>query len=180
MAAAFDDMRTLAAALADLRRAEVDRATRQELIAFQLGELDRAELKPGEDEQLAAMRQVFASAERVEQLCAERYATLYESDQAVLAQLGSVWRRVGELAALEPRFQPYLEARESIKSQLEDLAMFLRRYADTIEASPERLQQIETRLALLERLKRKYGPTLADAMDRRDRLRREIDDLEGK
>ena len=66
-----------------------------------------------------------------------------------------------------------------IKSQLEDLAMFLRRYADTIEASPERLQQIETRLALLERLKRKYGPTLADAMARRDRLRREIDDLEG-
>lgn len=179
VAAAFDDMRKLAAALADLRRAEVDRATRQELIAFQLGELDRAELKPDEDEQLAAMRQVLASAERVEQLCAEGYATLYESDQAVLAQLGSVWRRVGELAALEPRFQPYLEARESIKSQLEDLAMFLRRYADTIEASPERLQQIETRLALLERLKRKYGPTLADAMDRRDRLRREIDDLGG-
>jgi DNA repair protein RecN (Recombination protein N) len=176
---AFDEMTTLAAALADLTRAEADRATRQELIAFQLGELDRAELRPDEDEQLNAMRQVLASAERVEQLCAEGYSILYESDEAVLAQLGSVWRRVGDLAALEPRFQPYLEARESIKSQLEDLAMFLRRYADTIEASPERLQEIEARLALLERLKRKYGPTLADAIDHRDRLRREIDDLEG-
>jgi DNA repair protein RecN (Recombination protein N) len=179
VATAFDDMTTLAAALADLTRAEADRTTRQELIAFQLGELDRAELRPDEDEQLNAMRQVLASAERVEQLCAEGYSILYESDEAVLAQLGSVWRRVGDLAALEPRFQPYLEARESIKSQLEDLAMFLRRYADTIEASPERLQEIEARLALLERLKRKYGPTLADAIDRRDRLRREIDDLEG-
>ena len=86
---------------------------------------------------------------------------LYESDGAVLAGLGGVWRRVAELAALDPQFQPYLEARDGIKSQLEDLALFLRRYADGIEASPARLQQVEERLALLERLKRKYGPTLA-------------------
>src|SRR4029453_15677289 len=109
----------------------------------------------------------------------EGYTTLYESDEAVLAQLGSVWRRVGELAALEPRFQPYLEARGSIKSHPESPPMFLRRYADTIEASPERLQQIEARLALLERLKRKYGPTVADAMDRRDRLGRQMADFGG-
>ena len=96
-----------------------------------------------------------------------------------LARLGAFWRRVGELAALDPRFQPYLDARDGIKGQLEDLALFLRRYADTIEASPARLQQIEERLALLERVKRKYGPTLADVIARRDALRRELSDLEG-
>ena len=104
---------------------------------------------------------MLASAERVERLCAESYASLYESDDAILAALGGVWRRVAELAALDPQFQPYLEARDGIKSQLEDLARFLRSYADGIEASPARLQQVEDRLALLERLKRKYGPTLA-------------------
>ena len=108
--------------------------------------------------ELAALRQVLASAERVERLCEESYASLYESDDAILAGLGDVWRRVAELAALDPQFQPYLDARDGIKSQLEDLALFLRRYADGIEASPARLQQVEERLALLERLKRKYGP----------------------
>src|SRR5439155_1508382 len=130
-------------------------------------------------EELTAARQVLASAERVERLCAESYASLYESDQAVLSALGHVWRRVAELAALDRRFQPFVDAREGIKSQLEDLASFLRRYGDTIEASPARLQQIEERLALLERLKRKYGPTLAEAMARRDALRRELSELEG-
>ena len=110
---------------------------------------------------------MLASAERVERLCTESYAALYESDDAVLGASAAVWRRVGELAALDPRFEPYLEARDGIKSQLEDLALFLRRYADGIEASPARLQQVEERLALLERLKRKYGPTLADVIARR-------------
>jgi DNA repair protein RecN (Recombination protein N) len=168
-------------ASADLDRARAiakDRTARQELAAFQLAELDRAGLRPNEDEELSATRQVLASAERVERLCAESYASLYESDEAVLASLGGVWRRVGELATLDPRFQPYLESRDSIKSQLEDLALFLRRYADGIEASPAKLQQTEDRLALLERLKRKYGPTLADVVSRRDGLRRELADLE--
>jgi len=114
----------------------------------------------------------------VQQLCAESYAALYESDDAILGRLGAVWRRVTELAALDPQFQPYLEARESIKSQLEDLAAFLRRYADQIEASPTRLQEIEERLALLERLKRKYGPALRDVVARRDQLQRESNELE--
>jgi DNA repair protein RecN (Recombination protein N) len=155
-----------------------ERTARQELAAFQLSELDRAGLRPNEDEELSATRQVLASAERVERLCAESYASLYESDDAVLASLGSVWRRIGELATFDPKFQPYLETRDSIKSQLEDLALFLRRYAEGIEASPAKLQQTEDRLALLERLKRKYGPTLADAIARRDALRQELADLE--
>src|SRR5581483_2763755 len=117
------------------------------------------------------------SAERVERLCTESYASLYERDEAILAALGHVWRRVAELAALDPRFQPYLDARDGIKGQLEDLALFLRRYADGIEASPARLQQVEERLALLERLKRKHGPTLADVIAKRDALARERADL---
>jgi DNA repair protein RecN (Recombination protein N) len=179
---AFEAMRAAGEEVARVRRAVADRETRLELVTFQLGELDRAALKagePGEDVELAATRQVLASAERVERLCAESYASLYESDGAILAGLGGVWRRVGELALLDPQFQPYLDARDGIKSQLEDLALFLRRYADSIEASPARLQQIEERLALLERLKRKYGPSVADVIARRDALRRELSDLEG-
>jgi DNA repair protein RecN (Recombination protein N) len=160
------------------RTAARDRTAREELASFQLAELDRAGLRPNEDDELSAMRQVLASAERVERLCAESYASLYESDDAVLAGLGGVWRRVGELATLDPSFQPYLDLRDGIKSQLEDLALFLRRYAEGIDASPAKLQQTEERLALIERLKRKYGPTLTDTIARRDALRQELADLE--
>ena len=182
-AAAFDAFRASHDELARVRAAVRDRESRLDLVTFQLGELDRAGLKPvapgdaGEDAELASLRQVLASAERVETLCRESYTSLYESDDAVLAGLGNVWRRVAELADLDPQFKPYLETRDGIKSQLEDLAGFLRKYADGIEASPARLQQIEERLALLERLKRKYGPTLADVVARRDALKRECSDL---
>jgi DNA repair protein RecN (Recombination protein N) len=182
-ASAFDALRASQDELARLRAAVRDRESRMDLVTFQLGELDRAGLKaappgdPGEDVELASLRQVLASADRVERLCAESYAALYERDDAILAGLGSVWRRVAELADLDPRFKPYLETRDGIKSQLEDLAGFLRKYADSIEASPARLQQVEERLALLERLKRKYGPALADVVARRDALTRERSDL---
>jgi DNA repair protein RecN (Recombination protein N) len=179
-AAAFDAMQAIQGELARVQSAAKDRDARTDLVTFQLGELDRAALKdPTEDASLAALRQILASAERVERLCAESYASLYESDDAILAALGGVWRRVGELSTLDPKFQPYLDARDEIKSQLEDLAGFLRSYAEGIEASPARLQQVEERLALLERLKRKHGPTLADVIARRDALRRELGDLEG-
>src|SRR5207248_6731405 len=105
--------------------------------------------------------------------CQESYDALYDSEAAVLAGLGGVWKRVGELATIDPHFAPYVESRDGIKSQLEDLAFFLRSYADGIDASPGRLQHVEDRLALLERLKRKYGPALEDVIAHGRSLARE-------
>jgi DNA repair protein RecN (Recombination protein N) len=152
-----------------------EKAARLDLIAFQLGEIEKAALKPGEDEELARSKQVLANAERIQRLCEESYAALYDSDHAVLSGLAHVWKRVAELAVIEPQFAEQLDSRDSIKSQLEDMAFLLRRYADEIDASPGRLQQVEDRLALLERLKRKYGPTLQDVIATRASLARERD-----
>src|SRR5262245_43366412 len=178
-AAAFDALVAARDEHARLQAAARDREARQDLLTFQLAELDRAALVVGEDDELSARRTVLANAEHIERLCSESYASLYERDDAILAGLGQVWRRVGELAALDPQFGPYVEARDGIKSQLEDLALFLRSYADGVEASPAALQQIEDRLALLERLKRKYGPTLDEVIARRNAFRSELRDLEG-
>lgn len=153
-----------------LRMDDRERAARLELVEFQLGELQKAALQPGEDETLAADRQILRSAERVQRLCREGYAELYEAEHAALTGLDHVWKRVGELATFDPRFVPYMEARDGMKAQLEDLAFTLRDFAEGIDASPGRLQEVEDRLALLERLKRKHGPTLADVMARRDAL----------
>lgn len=174
VSAAFEGLQEARRQVELLETAGRERAARTELIEFQLGELDRAAARPGEDEELQASRLLLSNAEKLRRLCDESYDTLYERDEAVLAGLGQVWRRVGELAGLDPRFAPYLEARDTIKPQLEDLAAFLRGYAASIDASPARLQEVEDRLAVLERLKRKHGPTLGDVLEKQGALRTEL------
>ena len=162
------------------RIAERDRqnASRTEFIAFQLSEIDRAKPQPGEDEELAATRHVLANADRLQRLCEEAYAALYDGDNAALSSLGVVWKRLSDLATVDPKFSVYDEARASVKSQLEDLAFFLRSYSAGIDASPARLQETEDRLAALERLKKKHGPSLEDVMSKAVALRQELHDAE--
>ena len=178
VAQAFRSWQSVRDERARLAASEQQKASRAEFVAFQLSEIDKASLKPGEDEELATTRQVLANADRLQRLCAEAYTSLYEGDEAALPALAGTWKRVGELAALDPKFAPYLDARDGIKSQLEDLAFFLRSYSENIDASPARLQEIEDRLALLERLKKKHGPSLADVIAKGEALRREQHDLE--
>ena len=179
VASAFGVVRGLREQLDRLRMDDRERAARLDLVEFQLGELQKANLQPGEDETLSADRQLLRSADTIQRLCAESYAELYDTEAAALVALGRIWKKVGELSAIDPRFAPYLEARDGIKAQLEDLAFTLRDFAGGIDASPARLQQVEDRLALLERLKRKHGGTLDDAIARRDRLAAEHAALTG-
>ena len=176
---AFDAVRALREQLDRLRMDDRERAARLELVEFQLGELKKAELHTGEDETLTAERTLLRSADTIQRLCGESYAELYDNETAALPQLGHVWKRVSELAAIDPRFASYLEARDGIKAQLEDLAFTLRDFAGGIDASPARLQQVEDRLALIERLKRKHGGTLEDAIAHRDKLAAEYRALTG-
>ena len=179
VAAAFATVRGLREQLDRLRMDDRERGARLDLVEFQLNELQKANLRGGEDETLSAERQLLRSADTIQRLCAESYAELYDGEGAALVALGRIWKRVGELAAIDPRFAPYLDARDGIKAQLEDLAFTLRDFADGIDASPERLQHVEDRLALIERLKRKHGGTLEDAIAHRDRLAAEHKALTG-
>jgi DNA repair protein RecN (Recombination protein N) len=178
VAAAFRAWQVVRDERARLAAAEQQKASRAEFLAFQLSEIDKIAPQADEDQELVTTRQVLANADRLQRLCADAYTALYEGDEAALSALGTVWKKVGELAALDAKFTPYIEAREGIKSQLEDLAFFLRSYSQNIDASPARLQEIEDRLALLERLKKKHGPALADVIGKAGELRRELHDIE--
>jgi DNA repair protein RecN (Recombination protein N) len=177
-ASAFRHWQTVRADRDRLLTGEREKAARAEFIRFQLAEIDRVAPAAGEDDELSLTRQVLANADKLQRLCADAYTTLYEGDDAALPALGVVWRKVGDLAALDARFNPYLDARDAVKSQLEDLAFFLRSYAANIDASPARLQEVEDRLAALERLKKKYGPSLDEVMATAERLRCDLHDIE--
>jgi DNA repair protein RecN (Recombination protein N) len=174
VASLFQRLGALRAELETLRLDERQKLARVDLLTFQRDEITQTSPRAGEDEDLVAERSRLANAGRLLQLSAEAYQTLYEQDDAVLSGLATVWKRVADLAALDPRAAAYVESRAAITSQLEDLAYFLRDYAEGIDASPGRLQEVEDRLALLERLKRKHGPTLADVLAHRDACVREL------
>ena len=177
-ASAFTDWQRIRAERERLLTGEREKAARAEFIRFQLAEIDRVSPLPEEDDELASTRQVLANADKLQRLCAEAYTALYEGDEAALPALGVVWRKVSDLAALDGRFSPYVEARDAVKSQLEDLAFFLRSYAAGIDASPGRLQEIEDRLAALERLKKKHGSSLSEVIATAERLRSDLHDIE--
>jgi DNA repair protein RecN (Recombination protein N) len=178
VAGAFASLQNIRAERERLQTGEREKAARADFLTFQLAEIDRVAPKPGEDEELTAARRVLANADKLQRLCAHAYESLYEGDHAALPALGTVWKTVGDLAALDARFDPFLAARTTVNSQLEDLAFFLRSYASDIDASPARLQEIEDRLALLERLKRKHGGSLDEVIGKGEQLRRELHDIE--
>jgi DNA repair protein RecN (Recombination protein N) len=174
VADAYQRLGALRAELETLRLDERQKLARIDLLTFQRDEITQAAPRAGEDEDLVAERSRLVNAGKLLQLSAEAYQTLYEQDGAVLSGLATVWKRVADLAALDPRAAAYEESRAAITSQLEDLAYFLRDYAEGIDASPGRLQEVEDRLALLERLKRKHGPMLTDVLEHRDACVREL------
>jgi DNA repair protein RecN (Recombination protein N) len=139
-----------------------------------LQEIEKVAPGAGEDAHLAAERTVLANADRVKRLADDAYGALYEGEHAALGTLAVVWKRIADLSDLDPRFRPHVDARDAMKSQLEDLAFVLRSYASDLDASPERLQHVEDRLAALERLKRKHGPTLDEVLARAHALREEL------
>jgi DNA repair protein RecN (Recombination protein N) len=168
-------LREADAALAALRTGQRDAERRREMLEFQAGEIEKAALTAGEEEALRQEKTVQANAGRLATLAEEAYTALHEDEAAVISRLGQVYRRVEELAAIDARFAPHAEARASVQAQVQDLALFLRDYREGLQASPERLDEIETRLALIERLKRKYGASVDEVIAFGIRCRSELE-----
>ncbi len=179
-----EQVRTAFAAIQDiederarLARAAEDRETKRDLREFELRELDNAALESGEDDTLQNERNLLAHAERLKTLSEQAYGALYDEDGSVLSRLKSVFSDVEELGSIDDRWKSYVAERDALTGQLEDLALDLRDYTGGLEVSPGKLDDIESRLALLERLKKKYGGTLDAVIERREACRRELEDL---
>ncbi|HVQ29485.1 MAG TPA: AAA family ATPase, partial [Vicinamibacteria bacterium] len=177
VAVAHRQLRAAEGALEALRRDRREGERRREMLAFQAAEIEKAALEPGEEESLRREKALQANAGKLATLSGEAYALLFEDEAAVVSRLGQVYRRIEELGAIDPAFGPHLEARASVRAQLDDLALFLRDYQEGIQVSPGRIDEIESRLALLERLKRKYGETVEEVLAFGLKCRREAEEL---
>ncbi len=175
----FREALRLEAEIAKVERRGRERDKRKREIEEALGEIEKAAPRAGEDEDLLAERRLVGHAEKLKTLSEEVFRTLYEDEDSALTRLSSAWKRVSELASIDPRWLSYLGDKEALMSPLQDLALHSRDYARSIDVTPGRMDELESRLALLERLKKKYGGSLAEVLALRDRSRQEIFDLEG-
>ncbi len=180
VSAAFVHWKQIRGRIAELEQDEQDRMRLLDLWNFQCREIEEARLREDEDEQLEAEKRVLANAEKIYGAAINAFDLLYEGSASTSSSLRAAEKHIEELARYEPRFQEALAALESARISVEDVGATLRDYAGGIQASPERLAEIEERLALLDRLKRKYGPTLEQAIAFGEDVRRKLSEMENK
>ncbi|HYB21870.1 MAG TPA: DNA repair protein RecN, partial [Thermodesulfobacteriota bacterium] len=146
-----------------------------DFLAFQSGEIARAEIKPGEDEELALERSRLVHAEKLHSIADFGVEILYGESGSVAERLKSTLQRLREGAKLDPSLDPLAASVESTLFQAEDVASSLRDYREKIYFDPMRLEAIESRLHEFNKLKKKYGPSLSEVLSYKEKI-----DLERK
>ena len=165
----------------ELRSAEQDRLRLLDLWSFQAKEIAAAGVASAdEDVELETEKRVLANAERLFTGANAAQDLLYEGETSAESLLGAALRHVEDLSRFDPRFAETAGQLASAKASVEDAAATLRDFAGSISASPDRLAEIEDRLAALERLKRKYGPTLAQVLAFGEDVASKLNDLENR
>ena len=183
-AGTLGELRRVRAALTEARTGARDRIQRIDLLRFQIDEIERAQLRTGEEEDLIAERSRLANADRLARDAATVYEALVGSDVheaggAAVPALRSAAQLLDEMASLDPETAELRERLNDVLYSLEDFAVVMRNYRDSIEADPQRLEEVEERLNLLRQLKRKYGADVAEIFAHMDAAEKELSALGG-
>jgi DNA repair protein RecN (Recombination protein N) len=176
-AAVFEQLRRVKERLAELDEAERDRTQRLDFLRHQVEEIDTAALRDGEEEELTAERALLQNAERLTGITEGGFDALYGGDGAVCEVLGRLSGELKSVASLDDELGSMADVVERCLFELEDVSARLRSYLGRIAFEPARLEEIEERLALLTKLKRKYAPTINEILTLAATLSAEIEGL---
>src|SRR5271170_8078864 len=180
VSASFSRWREISARLDELQRDEQDRLRAADLWSFQSKEITEVHPVAGEDEALETERRVLANAEKLYAAAMSAYDLLYEGGDSAEGTLRTAGKHLEELARYDGKFSEVAQQLASARAIVGDVSATVRDYADGIQASPERLAEIEDRLALLDRLKRKYGATLAEVIAYGDEVAAKLEEIENR
>ena len=177
---AYSRWRAAATKLEELEQGEQDRLRMVDLWSYQRKEIESAQLKTGEDEELENEKRVLANAEKLYAAALGAFDQLYEGSNSAESALRAALRNVEELARYDNKFVDAVQQLTSARAIVDDLADTLRDYAEAINASPERLAEIEDRLVVLDRLKRKYGSSIAEVIAFGDDVGQKLAEVEDR
>ena len=168
----------VAADLARLREAERDAARRADLLGYQIAEIDEAELVPGEEDALAEEAERLRHAERIAEGTARALAALDDEDGAT-SSLAAARRDLADAVRHDSRLEPLARDLADALAGAQAVASELQTFLDGFEADPRRLDEVQARLARIDRLRRKYGTTTTEVLAFRDACRAEFAEIEG-
>jgi DNA repair protein RecN (Recombination protein N) len=162
----------------DLDKHEQEKLRMLDLWSFQRNEIESSAVRKGEDENLEKERAVQRNVTRLQESANAAYDALYEAADSASSRIRLALKKVDELFRIDTSLGGVLETLRPAEIAVDEAAGVLRHYLDRLEADPDRLEEIETRLALLDKLKRKYGPTLDDVLQFLETVRGQIDSVE--
>ncbi len=173
----YKRMRESAGRLDSMAMNEQERLRRVDILQFQVNEIRRANLQPREKDDLDSERCILANREKIFALASEAYSLLYESETSLLSLVNRLERVLTELQGFDTTWTSHCENLRETVYKLEDLAYAARDYTTSIDFSPERLNQVEQRLADLDRLSQKYGSSIPEILAFADKSERELEGL---
>jgi DNA repair protein RecN (Recombination protein N) len=174
----YSRARELEAEISGLVRDRREAERRADMLRYQLEEIEAAAPQPGEDEELLARRTLLANAERLSSLAETAYQALYGGSPSAVDGAREAETALDELVGLDPQLGGDLETLREAAINLEECALTVRRYRDSVEYDPGQLAQLEDRLDALNRLKRKYGTTVGEVLEYGRAAAEELDGLE--
>ena len=173
----YNEYQTLKSKLERLESTSSESGKREELLKFQLKEIDDAGIMIGEDLSLLREKNILTNAKKLMEYVARSYDILYEREGSILAELGRVVNNIKEIKEIDPELKISEQDIDSLLYNLEDAAFTLRDYAKGISFNPERLEEIEERMESLRKLKRKYGETLKDVLETKRTIEAELEGI---
>ncbi len=172
------EWRELGEKLEELGRNEQEKLRLLDLWTFQFKEIESVSPKAGEDDGLLAERRILQNTTRLQESAAAAYSALYDSADSATTQLRLATKKLDELIKIDGSMAETGAALKQAAMQVDEAAYALRDYLGKLESDPARLEDVESRLAALDRLKRKYGSTLAEILAFRDDVAGRIDEVE--
>lgn len=160
--------------LEELDRGEQEKLRMLDLWEFQRREIEAVAPKPGEDAALEQERRVLQNCARLQEAANAAYSALYDSPEAVLAQMRAAIRKLDELCRIDPRLDSTRDLLQPAMASIEEASYAVRDYLSHLDADPARLEEVEARLASLDRLKWKYGATAEDVIAFLEQVRAQI------
>ncbi|HEX3527603.1 MAG TPA: DNA repair protein RecN [Thermoanaerobaculia bacterium] len=179
VAAAFEQHTRLAERLERLTGDDRMRRERLDLLHFQAAEIDAARLRAGEEAELRGEREVLRHAEAIAHAVGTCFSLLSDDEGSALERIGKSQALLADVETWEPQATAWSAELEELRIRLADLATTLGRRVDDLEADPDRLNAVEERLALLERIFRKHDVDSAAVLARRQEIEAELAELEG-
>ncbi len=174
----YEKYRAIEKEMAKLNMDELEKARLSDSLSFQISELEKAELKVGEMDELSSRRDLLRNAEKLTEAIDEAYSALYGGEENALTLAQNAEYYAQRAAAIAPELE---KARSSISDavfSLTDAAELLRDFKESLDFSPEEYDRLETRLALLNKLNRKYGKDEAELMDYLRQCRDKLDEIQ--